>query len=383
MPKPPLWTVPFTLAVASTAALFLGFYLLLPTVPVFASMLGASKAEVGLVVSVYSLAAMVSRLLVSRRLDRSGRRPWLLAGLAVFALAAAAYAAAGGVASLLALRVLHGVAWGWCTTALGALVADLAPLQRRGEAMGSWGLAPTVGMAVGPALGELVARAAGYSAVFLASGAGALLALAVALPIRETVAVRPEPPADRTKGLPRGAVLPGAVLFLSSLAYGAMVAFVPVALVDVPGRTGIFFMIYAAAILVARPLAGRLSDRFGRRRVILPGLLLGGAGTVLLGLAPAPVPLFAAALLIGVGIGGASFPGLMALTVDRSPVAARGGAMAVFFTAYDLAIAAGAALLGPVYDAAGFFVLNAVAAAGIGAAALLLAAVPPARPPGG
>jgi predicted MFS family arabinose efflux permease len=137
-----------------------------------------------------------------------------------------------------------------------------------------------------------------------------------------------------------------------------------------PGRTGAFFGVYALSILVVRPFAGRLSDRHGRRTVVVPGLLLGAAGVVLTGLASGTAALATAAALYGVGIAGLSFPALTAWTVDRAGEA-RGAAMAAFYGAYDLAIALGAVALGPVYARFGFGALNLAGAAGIVAAAAL------------
>lgn len=378
MPFPPrrdppapgvLWTRPFTLAVLATTGLFLALYLPLPVLPPHAARLGASKAGVGLVIGVFSLAAMVVRLASGPLLDRPGRKRLLVLGLVVFAGTAAAYGLAGGVAELLALRVLQGLGWGLVVTGIAAIVADLAPPARRGEAIGYWGLAPTLAMGVGPWAGGVLSAGHGAGPVFLAAAAFGFAALFFLLPIRDD----PPPPApSRRAALPRGAWLPSGVLLLSSLSYGAVVAFLPVELSAQPGRAGLFFSLYALAILVSRPLAGVLSDRFGRAAVVHPGLALGALGALLLGLASHPAALAAAALLYGAGIGGASFPGLMALAVDRCAPGERAAGMALFFAAYDVAIAAGSALLGPVYEAAGFATMAAVAAGCVVAAQLVL-----------
>lgn len=372
--RAPLWTPAFALVVAASAVLFLGFYAALPALPRLAHRLGAVPDQLGWVITVFSLAAMATRLGFGRHLDGPSRRFLLLVGLVLYSGTAALHPWCRSWAELLLVRLLHGVGWGLGTTAIGALVAELAPAARRGEGMGSWGLAPTAAMAVGPLLGELFLARQGFGAVFASTATGGLLATLALLPVPASAApvgtrVPGEEPAPRPT-LPRGAGLPALALFLSSLAYGALVAFLPLELASTPGRAGVFFTTYALAVLVARPLAGRWSDRFGRRPVVLPGLLLGAAGTVLLGLAPSPAPLLAAAVLIGVGIGGASYPGLMALAVDRTAPGQRGLTMGAYFTAYDLAIAAGAALLGPVYAGFGFAAANLLAAAGI------LAAVP-------
>lgn len=321
----------------------------------------------GIVVGLASIAAVTTRLLSARALDRRGRRPFALGGLGLFAAATACLPFAASLPALLALRAVQGVGWGFATTAISSLVADLAPAARRGEAIGIWGLAPTVAMALGPAAGGGLAHVGGATAAFLGTSLLFLAALGLMVPVSEP---RREPPPPRKGVFPRGALLPCAVLFLSSLSYGAIIAFVPVELGSGPGRTGAWFGVYALSILLVRPLAGRLSDRHGRRAVVVPGLLVGAAGVALTGLARGPASLALAAVLYGVGIAGLSFPALTAWTVDRSGEA-RGAAIAAFFGSYDLAIALGAVALGPVYQHFGFAALNLAGAAGIVAAAVL------------
>ncbi|MBP7148744.1 MAG: MFS transporter [Acidobacteria bacterium] len=359
----PLWTRSFALVVVATATLFVGFYFMLPVLPTRAAALGAATSRVGFVITVYSLASMVTRVLSGPRMERHGARPFALAGLALFAATAVACALAASYPGLLTARIVQGIGWGWATTALGALVAELAPVARRGEAIGYWGLAPTLAMAVGPLGGDLLERGAGPAGVFLGTAALALLALFVVLPVRESRAAPGGGVAGRR--LPRPMVLPALVLYLSSLSYGALVAYVPVELASRGAGAGTFFTVFAIAVLLTRPLAGRFSDVRGRGAIILPGLLLGAAGTLVLGFARTPLGVGTAALLYGFGIGGASFPGLLAWSVDRCEGCDRSTAVAWFFTSYDLAIASGAALLGPLYARFGFAGLNVGATAGI------------------
>jgi MFS family permease len=322
---------------------------------------------VGIVIGLASIAAVATRILSARAIDRRGRRPFALGGLALFATATALLPLAASLASLLALRAVQGIGWGFATTAIASLVADLAPAGRRGEAIGIWGMAPTVAMALGPAAGGGLTRIGGAPAAFFGTALLFVVALGLMLPVAEPP--RGETTSRKTR-FPLGAVLPCGVLFLSSLSYGAIIAFVPVELGSGPGRTGAYFGVYAVSILVVRPFAGRLSDRHGRRAVVVPGLLVGAAGVALTGLARGPLSLGVAAALYGIGISGLSFPALTAWTVDRSGEA-RGAAMAAFYGSYDLAIALGAFAFGPVYERFGFAAVNLAGAAGIVAAAVL------------
>lgn len=314
------------------------------------------------------MTALASRAAFARALDRNGRRPFALGGLALFAAATALLPLAASLVPLLLVRGVQGIGWGLATTAIASLVADLAPAERRGEAIGVWGLAPTVAMALGPAAGGALTRLGGPAAAFLGTALLFILALGLLLPVAEP---RHAAGLGSTASLPAGALLPCAVLFLSSLSYGAILAFVPVELG--PGRTGAYFLLYAVSILVVRPFAGRFSDRHGRVAVAVPGLLLGAAGVAATGFAKGPLALAAAAVLYGAGMAGLSFPALVAWTVDRAGEA-RGTAMAAFYGAYDLAIALGAFALGALYESHGFAALNLAGAAGVLAAALLAVA---------
>ncbi|HEY5609959.1 MAG TPA: MFS transporter, partial [Thermoanaerobaculia bacterium] len=128
----PIWTRAFTLAVAATFAVFVGFYLLIPALPPYAAQLGASKSAIGIVIGIYSIAAVTVRLTTGHLIDRGGRKRFLMSGLALFAAASVSYRFATTLSSLIALRIVHGIGWAWVTTGFTALVADITPPARRG-----------------------------------------------------------------------------------------------------------------------------------------------------------------------------------------------------------------------------------------------------------
>src|SRR5512141_2040903 len=166
-----LWTRSFTLAILGTFLIFFGFYFLIPSLPPYAASLGASKEEIGLVVGIYSIAAVIVRLTTGGWLDRSGRRVFLFAGLALYSLAAAGYGFAHSLGELIVLRIVHGAGWAWVTTAFGVLAADLAPVSRRGEGIGWWGLGPPLSMATGPLVASIALDRTSYKFLFLGTAA--------------------------------------------------------------------------------------------------------------------------------------------------------------------------------------------------------------------
>ncbi len=371
--RAPLLTGPFILVCLATAFFYVSFYLLLPVMPLYVQGLGATPTQIGLVIGCFAGMAMLLRLPSGWLIDRRGSQPVLLAGLTVFFLASLGYTVAGSVVTLLALRVFHGMGMGLYPTAAAVLVAELAPAERRGEAMGWFGIANSVGLLAGPAAGPPVASRLGFGPLFLvAAGLAGLGLVCLALLPRRS---RPEPVAGlviRWGDLfSRAAVLPSVILLGLSVSYGIIMAFVPI-IGEARGlhNAGLFYTGFAGAMLLVRSKAGQISDRHGRVAIILPGMLATAVASVMLALASGPFMVLLAAVVFGVAFGSVQ-PALMALTADRSPLEERGKAMGTFFTAWELGIASGATAFGWLLTYADFTALL-LAIAGLPLAAALL-----------
>jgi len=276
-------------------------------------------------------------------IDTRGYRAVLLAGMAIFMLASFGYVIAHSVTMVLALRLFHGMGMGLFPTAATVVVAEVAPPARRGEAMGWFGIANSVGLIIGPAVGTPIATGAGFRTLFLVAGGMALIGLVCIwllprigqMPAKTT---RPPRPQDFFS---RAAVLPSVLLLFLYVPYGAVVAFIPII---ATGRglanPGTFYTVYALAVLLIRAKAGHVSDRRGRAAVIIPGMLLAGIAFAVLGLTSDRIWVLVAAAIYGLGFGSVQ-PALMALTADRVPPEERGKAMGTFYTAWELGIMTG------------------------------------------
>jgi len=344
-----LFTRNFVLTTLSTFTLFTSFYFLLVTLPLYILIIGGTKSEIGLIIGVFTISAVLLRPHLGREVDRRGRKNVLIAGLLVFLLSMLLYDYARSVASLLLLRVLHGVGWGAATTAATTLIADIAPPRRRGEAMGFFGMAANVAMAIGPALSIMLLDATGFTMLFAISASIALVSLLLVLPVSETIIAHPETPL-----FSREAFFPSSIMFIVTLTYGAIVSFLPLfAREQGIENPGVFFTVFAVTLILVRVLAGKLSDIKGRRFVIVPGMVLITLGLWVLSNAGSLQYFLAAALLYGLGFGSVH-PALIALLVDRVGEMGRGAAMGTFTAAFDLGIGAGSILLGIVLQFSGF-----------------------------
>lgn len=346
-----LWTRSFVLMSVGSLFLFTGFYLLLPTLPLFIQELGGLDTQVGLAAGVFTFAAVMIRPFAGGLLDRYGRRPFLLAGLLVFTVSMYLYGWVGGIAALLIVRLIHGIGWGFATTAAAAAIADIVPPARRGEGMGWYGLATTLAMAVGPILGVWTLESYTFRGVFLLA-----LALSLASLLAMSVPRLTFQPAQERKRIEiyDASTVPVsiAVAFLA-FAYGAVTTFLPLFAVTIDVNPGVYFLVYALSLTLARPLAGALSDRHGEATVIIPGTALIIGALVVLSTATGIGGVIAAAVLYGIGFGSAQ-PALQAAILSMVPKERFGVANASFFTAFDLGIALGSTLLGWVADWLGY-----------------------------
>ena len=366
--KPPLWTLAFTLNALGTVGFFGSFFYLVSVLPEYVDSIGGEKWQIGLIVGGFGFVPMLLRPFVGRWSDRGHRKRLQRTGLLTLAVATGLMVFSEDIISLFVLRIAQGVGMALFPTAAASLAAELAPPLRRGEGLGYFGMATGFAQMVTPALGVTIAGLWGYDAVFLVAAATSLVTLLVVQPIREPAR---QAQAEASSGLiPRRAIFPMLIFLSVTCAFVASMAFLPLHGNDRGlGNVGLFFLVSGAGAIASRPVAGRMSDRYGRVSVAVPGLLLTCAGMWLLAVAQSPLMLWFAAACAGLGLG-SSHTGLLSLAVDRVPVNEKGRAAAVLQLAWDIGGLSGAVMLGvvatllgvvSVYWTAGAIVLAAAA----------------------
>ena len=348
MASAPLFTRPFVVTCLATFFFYLSFYLILPVMPLYVAGMGGTSTQLGLIIGLFAFMAMILRPPAGWIIDTRGSFLVLVAGMAIFFLSSLGYIVSPSVDAVLGLRLFPGMGMGLFPTAATVVVAEVAPLARRGEAMGWFGIANSMGMVFGPAAGTAVAGRMGFSVLFVVAAGVALLGLLCMgmLPrVGKQSGKRIQPPRLRDFFSP-AAVLPSAILLFLYIPYGAMVAFIPI-IATQRGLTnaGIFYTVFAGAVLLVRAKAGRVSDHKGRAAVILPGMLVASAAFATLGLTSGTIGVLASAAIYGIAFGAVQ-PALLALTADRVPAEERGKAMGTFYTAWELGITTGAVASG-------------------------------------
>ena len=177
-PSVRLVTKPFVLAVLVILGVSLAIGMLLPVLPVYAKgSLGAGSVGVGLAVAAASPTALLFQPIAGRVGDLRGRRVLVIVGPLIAAVAVASYTLVDTLGGLVVLRLVTGIGEGCVFVGAATVINDLAPEERRGEAVSLYSLGVWGGLAIGPVLGEAVLARGSYNAVWLTAASCALLAM--------------------------------------------------------------------------------------------------------------------------------------------------------------------------------------------------------------
>jgi MFS family permease len=354
--KARLVTPLFLLVSLSTFAYFVSVGTLQPTLPRFVEgPLGGSSVAVGVAVGAFSISAVIVRPLAGRISDTHGRRPLIVWGAASVGLATAGHLVVTDLWLLLVLRIVYGVGEAFFFTAAAGVINDLAPDERRGEAVSYFSLALYGGLVLGPVLGEIVLGDGHYNRAWILAAATAALAAVLGLPVPDT---RPDEESIPPQGLRRfvhpAALLPGTVLATSMWGLGGYFTFVPLYALEL-GLSGsrVIFATFSGIILAIRGFGARIPDRLGPRRSARTALTLQACGLLVMALWQNPVGLYAGTVVFAVGQA-LSFPALMTIAIEGAPASERGAVVGTFTAFFDLAFGLGAVSLGAVVAVAGY-----------------------------
>ena len=377
-----LWTKRFVLALGVSFFISMVFYLLMTSMALYAvHEFSAGEVASGMASSVFVIGAVGSRLVSGTAIARLGQRRVMLAGLVLFALAAATYLVVNSLGLLLAVRVLHGIAFGFAHTAVGATVQSLIPSSCRAEGTGYYGASATLATAIGPFAAVLLLDDYGSTALFLSSTIAAALALVAAIFVGPTaIAARPRA-ADTTRTADTAGTAPAApvrarsvlepralpialFMFVLAIGYSGVLAYVNsyAESIDLTSAAAAFFLVYAVVVLALRMPMGRLQDSRGDNLVMLPAIVAFAAGLLVLALAHTPAAFLLSAGLMGLGWG-TVMSGGQAIAVASAPIQNVGTVVATFFLLLDLGVGVGPLFLGVLAGATDFRVMYAALAA--------------------
>jgi MFS family permease len=346
-----LLTPQFLTVTAAGALYFLSLGTTLPVLPQFVEReLNGDTLAVGVAVGAFAVGAVLLRPYAGRLGDRYGRRVLVITGAFVVSASAALYPLASNLGFLVVARVLGGLGEAAFFVGAGTMIADLAPVARRGEAISYWSVAVYSGLAFGPVIGEVVLDAADYDTVWIVSALLALAAGMLALATRETLT--PEARAatlartTRQPLLNRSALAPGIVLFLGLCGLAGFTELVPLYVTDVGLDDSRFvFLLYGCLILVVRIAGAKLPDKLGSRRAGSLALTGGAAGLAVMAAWPSVAGLILGTVLFAGGMS-LMYPAMLTLALTGIDDSERASVVGTVSTFFDLSQGLGALILG-------------------------------------
>ncbi|WP_312332774.1 MFS transporter [Sphingobacterium sp.] len=349
-----IYTLQFILLCLSSLLFSSSFNMIIPELPNYLSSLGGAEYK-GLIIALFTLTAGISRPFSGKLTDRWGRVPVMAIGSIVCFICGFLYPILTSVAGFLFLRLIHGFSTGFKPTSTSAYVADIVPQKRWGEALGMHGLAFSIGTAVGPAIGSAIFEAFGINIMFYCSSLMALLSIIIVINMKETLAKKQQFNLSmlkiNRKDIIEWRALPaGIVTFLSYTAYGVILTLIPdwSEYLGIKNK-GLFFLAFTIASVLIRFVSGKVSDRYGRPKVIVVGLIIIAIALVAIGMGNSFVGMMIGASIYGAGTGILS-PAVNAWTIDLSLPEHRGKAVATMYISLEAGIGLGALLAGLYYS---------------------------------
>ncbi|MGD8866275.1 MAG: MFS transporter [Gemmatimonadales bacterium] len=312
--------------------------------------------RVGLVISLYGLVNTLLQPLMGALSDRIGRRKLLIqVGLLIMAAATLGFTLARHYGDLFVLRVLQGLGVGVTVPAAMGLMATITRLETRGSAMGVYSTSRMVGFAAGPLLGGVIYHHFGFHAAFAVAasfiGLGMLMVHFWVSDLRAVPA--PQTASGRFRvfdpGLLNAGVIGAGVATFVMAADFSMLAPLENEFNARLQQSAIGFGVAFSALMISRlmfqiPL-GRVSDRIGRRPLIVGGLLLMAPATALLGFVGSTLQLTGLRLVQGLASAGIAAPAF-ALVADLSQSGGEARQMSIVTMGFGLGIAVGPLIAG-------------------------------------
>lgn len=346
-----------------------------PVLPLFALYLGAGPEAIGLAVGISTVTGIFFKLPAGALSDVIGRRRTMLAGLCFFAVIPFAYFFINSYSMLVVVRFLHGFATAVYGPVAMAVVADVAG-ERKGEMLSWFSSVAIIGTLAGAPVGGLITSLLGgvdgatdatfhtvYAVVAVTGLASLILGFKILLkdeiPSGAGFAARMKQfmTGIREVGSDRRVVAASAMEGVQNMTMGALEAFLPIYAVTVAGlsafEAGLLWAVQVVVTMLAKPVMGRVSDRYGRRPLIVAGLI---SCAVPFALIPHLIGFWAlvpACLLFGFGEALVTSSSA-AMVADLCKARHYGTAMGVFGTIFDIGHASGPILGGLLVGALGY-----------------------------
>jgi len=368
-----LWNRNYIKVMTANFSLFFAFYVLTPLLPLYLSEhFGATKDVIGLVLSGYTITALLCRPFSGYIVDSFSRKTVLMVCFGTFAIFFAGYLAASTLLLFTIVRTLHGGPFGALTVSNSTVAIDVLPSSRRTEGIGYYGLSNNLAMAIAPTVGIFIYKfTASFELLFwlalLVACLGWLVDATVTLPSKEIVRNKTKLSMDRFF-LVRGWLL-GLNMVAFGFSFGVLSNYLAIygkEVMGITGGTGTYFMLCSVGLILSR-LQGGKALREGRLTFNAgSGMVISLVGYTLFILMPTLEQLsivnyqlsialgyYGSALLIGLG-NGHMWPAFQNMTINVARNNQRGTANSTILISWDIGMGLGILVGGVISEILGY-----------------------------
>ncbi|NLM52060.1 MAG: MFS transporter [Firmicutes bacterium] len=356
-----IWNKAFTCAFIANFLLCISQFIVNPLVATYADYLGASEVMIGIISGLYFGVSFAARPISGPAITMFHKKKIMIFAYALGVIVNVGYALAGGIPLFIVSRFLHGLQFAFIGSLNYTLASDSLPPKKLASGLGLFGAAGAIATAIAPSIG-LALRSwgeatfgnlgAGYTVVFLVAAACMAISL---IPC----ALMPYKHRSKEELATLGAwykniiapeaLLPAVVLTFFSMAQILYTIYMePYALASGIKNIGLFFTVYAFVLLATRPLSGRLIDKYGIAKVLIPGTLIFALSYVVVGLGNSLTTVLLGAALAALGFGSAQ-PAIQVMGIQSVTPVRRGVASNTNYFGIDLGF-----FLGPTVGAVAY-----------------------------
>ena len=358
--KEKLWNANYIKVMTTNFLLYFAFYLLTPLLPLYLSeTFGATKDTIGIVLSGYTVAALIVRPFCGYVVDSFSRKKVLMLCLSGFAVFFAGYIAAGTILMFAICRTLHGGPFGAVTVANSTCAIDVLPSSRRNEGIGLYGLSNNFAMAIAPSFGIYLHNMVDsymilFWIAFVVAISAVLIAWTIRLPEKDIIRNKEKLSLDRFF-LTRAWLL-AINIAMFGFCWGVLSNYLAIyskEVLSITGGTGTYFALLSMGLFCSR-LQGRKALSQGKlTQNAAEGMLISLVGFTIFVAIPHPVAYYLSAILIGLG-NGHLYPAFLNMFVHVARHDQRGTANSSILTGWDLGFGIGCLLGGIVAEHFGY-----------------------------
>ena len=345
---------------AANFSLFFAFYVLTPLLPLYLSEhFGATKDMIGLVLSGYTITALLFRPFSGYVVDSFPRKTVLMICFGTFSIFFAGYLAASTLLLFTIVRTLHGGPFGGLTVANSTAAIDVLPSSRRTEGIGYYGLSNNLAMAIAPTIGIWIYDLTDsfdflFWLALLVACAGWLTDATVKFPEKEIVRNKSKLSLDRFF-LVRGWLL-GVNMIAFGFSFGVLSNYLAIygkEEMGITGGTGTYFLLCSLGLMASRLQGGKALRQGRLTHNAGSGMVISLIGYTMFILVPNGIGYYSSALLIGLG-NGHMWPAFQNMTINVAHNNQRGTANSTILISWDIGMGLGILLGGVIAEFLGY-----------------------------